>query len=62
MKRLIALVLLFALALAQGLEAFWKAVEVLRNSESPVSRAMASMPPAESICFRLRLSSTAWAS
>ena len=28
MKRLIALVLLFALALAQGLEAFWKAVEV----------------------------------
>lgn len=28
MKRLIALVLLFALALAQGPEAFWKAVEV----------------------------------
>ena len=28
MKRLIALVILFALALAQGLEAFWKAVEV----------------------------------
>ncbi|MGC8875592.1 pectin acetylesterase-family hydrolase [Thermus sp.] len=28
MKRLIALVLLFALVLAQGLEAFWKAVEV----------------------------------
>jgi hypothetical protein len=28
MKRLIALVVVLALALAQGLEAFWKAVEV----------------------------------
>ena len=38
MKRLIALVLLFALALAQGLEAFWKAVEVPGGLPLPLLR------------------------
>ena len=55
-----------ASSLVRGVEvSFWPAWKSLAASRSFVSfwsRAMASIPPAESHCLRLRLSRTAWAS
>ena len=42
--------------------AFWNAVAAVRSSVSSWSPAIASMPPAESICLRFAFSRTACAS